>query len=259
MKNVYKDSIVLIGPVGAGKSLLAQELSLATGLPVISSDRLRHLIGLSQIKDTDISKLDEKQQREFADLLKFWDVLLKVGFSEKKLSNFYSKHGFNKELSQEIDKKYGPIGWHFYQKQFELELLRYITSKLKQPVILDLGAGMTISLDKDYQKIAQKMLIEDKKLYNACFNKKISFDFKDIKKELKKFQNVVYLQLPKDYKTKMTKAANDKLNDIFLSTKQYEELSKMTINVDGLINGNEKNKAKAESLVGEIIKAKSKI
>ena len=254
MKSVFKDSIVLIGPVGAGKSLLAQELSLATGLPVISSDRLRHLIGFSQIKNMDISKLDVKQQQEFDELLKLWDLLLKVGFSEKKLSNFYSKHGFRKELSQEIEKKYGPIGWHFYQKQFELELLRYITSKLKQPVILDFGAGMTISLDKDYQKISQIMAREDKNLYAACFK---IFSFKDIKREVGKFQNVVYLQLPRDYKAKMDKASKDKLNDIFLSTKQYEELSKKTINVDGLINGSEKNKEKAKSIVGEIIKEKN--
>lgn len=258
MKNVYTDSIVLIGPVGVGKSLIAQELSLATGLPVISSDRLRHLIGFWQIKNMDISKLDKNQQQEFGDSLKLWDVLLKAGISEKKLSNFYSKHGFSKELSQEIEKKYGPIGWHFYQKQFELELLRYITSKLKEPVILDLGAGMTISLDNDYQKVSQRMMSEDKNLYVACFNKKRSFSFKDIKKEIGKFQNVVYLQLPKDYKTKMDKASKDKLNDIFLSTKQYEELSKMTINVDELINGSEINKEKAKNIVSEIIKEKVK-
>ena len=177
---------------------------------------------------------------------------------QKELANFYAKHGFDKNISQEIEKKYGPIGWHCYQKQFELELLKYLTSNLKQPVILDLGAGMAISLDKDYAKIKEKMHHEDKALYERCFKEKHSCDFKDIKKTLSKFDNVVYLQLPKDYKRKMEKAAQDRLNGAFLSTKQYEQLSTLLVDVDGLVEGKEKNSKVAKKLANEIVKGKEK-
>ena len=256
MKNVYRDSIVLIGPVGAGKSLLADEISARAGLPVVSSDKLRHLMGLSQIKALDFSNLDEKQQKEFCNIAKLWETLLSVGFNEKELSNFYSKHGFDKNISQEIERKYGPIGWHCYQKQFEIELLKYISSNLNQPVILDLGAGMAISLDKDYERIKKRMRVEDRALYDHCFQ--CSFSFKDIRKALNKFDNVIYLQLPKDYKTKMEKASKDRLNEVFLSTKQYDQLSTKTANVDGLIDGNKKNKERAEIVVDKILKEKQK-
>ena len=155
-----------------------------------------------------------------------------------------------------MEKKYGPVGWHCYQKQFEMELLKCLTSNLNQPVILDLGAGMAISLERDYKKIKKETFLKDKRLYEKCFSKKCSCEFKEIKKILNKFENVVYLQLPKDYKLKMDKAAKDKLNDIFLSTNQYEQLSKTTINVDGLICGNEKNNEVAKRIVDQIVKEK---
>ena len=248
----------MIGSVGAGKSLLAEELSAATGLPVLPTDKLRHLIGLSEIKRLDISQIDGRQQRECADALKLWETLMKLGFTEKKLSHFYAKHGFDKTVSQEVEQKHGPLGWHCYQKQFEFELLRHVVTTLKQPVILDLGAGMAISLDKEYGKIKNKMLADDEKLYERCFNQQSPASFEEIKKLLSDFDKIVYLQLPKDYGNKMAKAAGDRLNKNFLASKQFEQLATMTVNVDGLIDWNKKNKEKATSLANKIVNEKTR-
>ena len=52
---------------------------------------------------------------------------------------------------------------------------------------------------------------------------------------------------------KMTVAAGDILNKHFLESGQYEYTKRITVNVDGLVQGMNRNRAKAKELANEII------
>ena len=62
-KEALQKSIVLNGPVGSGKSLLARELSSRLGYPIVSTDMLRHLVTSENLKSHHPDYL--RQLREF--------------------------------------------------------------------------------------------------------------------------------------------------------------------------------------------------
>ncbi len=271
MDKVFEESIILIGSAGAGKSLLSSQLAKQTGLPLINTDFLRHCpMDISQVEEDrkqckqSIAEMEQYlannspsvlyNETKLTDLKKnltFYDAIIDT---RKLLPNVpnYKAMGFDKNISQELKRRFGDIAWHFYQKQFETKLLQAIVQQLRVPCIIEVGGGSAISLDKDYAILAQQFAKIDQALFEKLINwKYIGFD--KIANCLRDFDHVVYLELPKDYKKTMEKAGTDPLNDLFLSTKQYEQLATHTLSVEGLIRGSMVDKTRLNEILDELI------
>lgn len=274
-KSIYENSIVLIGPVGVGKSVIASRLSKITGMPIVSTDLLRHCFSKDALKshleflEFSIRTLHEvnpelrNDERTIEKLkrLKSQEKLLKEQFKLREMFpnlKSYEDYGYHDDLSRIMLKYYGEIGWHFYEKQFENKLLADIIAQLRKPCILELGGPVAISLDKQYDVIAEKMKIRNPALFKSGFkenNKGFSF----IKECLLPFKNVILLTLPDDYKFKMMKASCDALNPHLLSSGQYDRLATKSICVESLFNEDNINNVVCDKICNKIIKASAKV
>ena len=161
-KNVYENSIVLIGPVGAGKSLISTKLGEKTGMPVITTDLLRHCPKSMEEIDTKkrqiVNRLAELDNCDSLDVDKVEIGWLKnqlwVCKRQKEMRTLlpnvpnYEEMGFDGRVSN-YARDLGLVEWHFYQKQFENQLLKSIVANMQTPAIIDMGGGMAISLDEE--------------------------------------------------------------------------------------------------------------
>lgn len=246
--NAIQKSIVLNGAAGSGKSLLARELSKTLGYPVISTDTFRHLPSQKYWNDFDLLP-QERKKLELEKLRNaFFNGSTPLHIVENELKKMreslpnvrnYEQMGFDPNVSQIIDRQFGKVAWHFYQKQFETALFEEIVENITTPVVLDLGGGMGISLDKDYKKLEEMARNVDEKKFKAIFPMRAEIGFDKIKSLLDNFPNVVYLELPNDF-FHLQKASKDPLNKIFLSTHQYEETATQTVKAEMLFDENGK-------------------
>lgn len=237
---ILEKSIILNGPIGSGKSLLSRILAKKLGYPVISADAFRHLPSKKYFQNKAFEDLNEEEKA-------FYRL-------RKLLPNVpnYSEMGFNQNIDEIIYKNFGIVAWHFYQKQFETKLLSEIFSQLQTPSIIDLGGGMGISLDRDYEYLKDKAFELSPESFDKYFPMKEYIGFRKIQDLLEKFKNVIYLELPNNYQDYMDKACNI-LNPIFMSTKQYKMTATQTISVKNLIYQTQPNWNRAEKLADEII------
>lgn len=255
-KDVYQEVIFLIGPVGAGKSLISSELGKRNNLPVITMDMMRHcpkslediLNELDKISneikkcETQLkSNPDKETKRKLNSLYNDKWICERRYEMRKLLPNLpnYEELGFNGEVSNFIRDKFGIVGWHFYQKQFENQMLQALTQQLDFACIVDMGGGMSISLDEEYSKLDKQFRQLDEDLYLKHFDlTKVGFAF--IQESLSPFKNIVELQLPKDY-SMFERASKDELNATFISSGQNHQLATMTVNVGDIIKDNHIN------------------
>lgn len=270
-KAVLDRSIVIIGPVGVGKSLSSFALGKATGMPVITTDLLRHCpktvkqIQFVQDKVRENIRTTQKELENATDDKTKKDLEQKL----KKLKNDdwvcerqkemrkilpkvpnYKEMGFNGDISN-FARSLGDVAWHFYQKQFENRMLTCIVDQLDTPAIVDMGGGMAVSLDDEYSKIAEQVSVQYPDQYRDNMNMDyVGFDI--ICRELAKCPNVVNLVLPQDYKNMDKAKGNQTLNDKFVSSGQFEKLANISIPVDGLINGNTYNPEVLKQIVDKI-------
>ena len=216
--NALEKSIVLIGPVGAGKSLVSEALSRYNDMPVIELDDLR-----------------------FANT------------KHPLLPNIrnYNEMGYDPNIADYLGQMYGPVAWHMYQKKFEIELFNQVSQQLKVPCIISTGGGAPISLEKDYEIWFNRLQNIEPELFAKSFNLK-QISAAKTAETFKKFKNRVYLQLPYNYEQTMTKAAKDKLNKGFIGTGQYDKLATHTINVGGLVKGNSVDQYTLDQIVNDI-------
>ena len=266
-KDVFENSIVLIGPVGAGKSLLSSKLGERTGKPVITTDLLRHCPKsmeeidarkdyidrrIQELEILEGSSTDKKIQEDLVRLRNESWVCSRQKEMRALLPNVpnYEELGFDGRVSN-YARDLGMVEWHFYQKQFENQLLKAIVENLKVPAIIDMGGGMAISLDDEYEDIAY-----DLQAFNpVMFQRYVNMDnigFNHIQNALAPFKNVVELVLPEDYKESMEKASLDKLNDKFISSGQYAKLATKHVSVEGLISEVDYDEKKADEIVSGI-------
>ncbi len=263
-KEIAQQSIMLMGPVGAGKSLLSQNLEKRTGKLAITLDIMRHCPKhiedimaeketaerkIIVIKDMLSAETDPKRiaelEKQLASTKNFSGVCtqrLAIRQALPKLPN-YEEMGYNENVSravQDIARQNGlnpHIAWHYYQKQFENDMLEALIKQLQQPAIIDLGGGVPICPTKDYQIIydaakKQGLNIEKYMPKPEVLEKQTNEVFSAFPKE-----NIFYLELPKDYKKTMEKAGNEPLNDVFISTGQYQERAGEIIKVGEMIEG----------------------
>ncbi len=218
----FEKSIVLIGGVGAGKSTISNVMARKKDVPVISIDAFRRLPKLDVLE----ARLNDPNFPDKEAIKR--DILLRKQFPTIKS---YEDFGYDAEFSKQMQEKYGPIGWHFYEKQFENLLMEHIFETLEGEYIFDTGGGATVSLDKDYELLRAKMSEEELKKFP--YMDKIGFD--KTKQILKKFSRVCYVKLPHDkamWGERAKQAERD--NDMFLSTGQYEQLATDSIEMEGI-------------------------
>jgi len=269
---VLNKSIILVGPVGVGKSLISDKYSQLSGLPVITTDMMRfcdrnienikkeqhiYIDEIAKLESEIINCSDQNQKEQLKakqrDLRnKEWVCRRQIEMRKlfPNLPN-YDDMGYNESVSQYLRENFGQIGWHYYQKQFENQLLTAILEQASTPCIFDMGGGMTISLDKDYAILDKKFRELNEDIYLKYFNLD-QIGFQHIDRALEPFKNVISLQLPANYKSNMQKAGNDELNPLFISTGQYDNIAKYHIDTTGLIQDSTPNIEKISHILQQI-------
>lgn len=270
-QNVLNRSIVLIGPVGAGKSLISSELSKVSGMPVITTDLLRHCPrSIDEIQnrqarirarinelsgawhkttDVDARRAIEQELNHFRNEDWVCDRQIEMRNLLPNLPN-YEDMGFNGEVST-YARSLGELAWSFYQKQFENQMLAGIMEQLSTPAILDMGGGMAISLDDDFAVLAEQLYEKSPQLFEKYIDMNwIGFDH--VKREISKCPNVVNLVLPTNYASMDKANGNQNINNRFIASGQYEQLATMNIPVEGLVAGNSVNRDRLGQIVNTI-------
>ena len=163
------DNIIIIGPIGVGKSTVAPEVARRTGKTHVDMDTLRRKI--------------------------------------------YALTAFSEELAEKAYDNGGIIGWHDYQKPFELFAVKTLLEQHKNAVI-EFGGGQSV-----YTDAAQA----------------------DTFLSLIKDEPFVILMLPCEdserSKKVLSKRARNKgeriLNDIFITSETNKNAAKYVVYTDG--------------------------
>lgn len=268
-KKAPKGTTVLIGPMGVGKSLLARELSKKTGMPVFPVDIMRHcpkkieqieqyrhdtmldVIGIkAEIAEAKKAGLDgrvqdlRKELREKENFISVCERRKELRAQYPDLPN-YEDLGFR--MSDEVGlinkaKECGMdpnIVWSYYQKFYEIEFLKQIPVHLTQPVILDMGGGVPVVLQKEFERCEYKarlLMISKSQLRSV-----IPYTPTEMQVELNKAfenfdkSNIVSLHLPKGYETQDRRSARDKLTAGFIASGQYDERAGVMVETTGMV------------------------
>lgn len=244
---ILKESIVLNGPIGSGKTLISCALECATGMKVIHLDTMRFLHSADMYRfiiDNETDPFEIKKAK----------VLLSVREAFPKIRNF-EDFGYNGSVARIFRKKFGHLGYQVYVKQFETMLLEEVLKRIKEPCIIDMGGTFGISIEEKYKSLLQILLKEEPGLVYENINFDY-IDFEKIKKFLNSFGHVFELRLPEGYKNKFLKATNSEFNDVFISSGQYEATATDVISVEGLVSSvdgkDEINMTRLDQIVKEI-------
>ena len=166
---IMSDNIILIGPIGVGKSTVAPEVARRTGKIHIDMDTLRGQI--------------------------------------------YALTDFSEELAEKAYDNGGIIGWHDYQKPFELFAVKTLLEQHRNSVI-EFGGGQSVYTDAN-QADTFLRLVKD--------------------------ESFVILMLPCEDITRSTKILGARarnveekiLNDIFISSETNKKAAKYVVYTDG--------------------------
>ena len=253
--DIYKKSIIIEGPTGIGKSAVAERLSITTGLPVISFEALHHcpqetsiIHCKAQMLDRYIEELEqkipfagiydktwmnmhlEKYKRERAEC----DKQLLARKILPKLP-CYEDLGYNANIAS-IMHKFGYMGAHLYETQYEAQIIRTLLSTIKVPIILDLTPTATIAL-ADIKTESTEKLLKNSFIRDYVDMKYTSFY--PIRKAVRPYENIVFLRSPK-----LDNLPTDKLfslDQVYSQSKQYHALATTTIDADGLVENGKTN------------------
>jgi len=280
----YNNSFVMVGPAGVGKSVVSRELSKKTGLPVINFDILRGCPRTTEEIDSrittiknQIKMIDMEIDKDSNDAVRFSLIKKReslqneiwVNEERRKLRELmpnlpnYDDFGYSGDVSEFLRSKFGDVAWHYYQKQYEQLLLEGVCEHFNGPAILDLGGGLPISLDSEYDKLRETFLELSPELYYKHFNHLDKIGFDKVKSVIDRFDNVTYLKLPQDYSRHGTRASKDKLNQLFIASGNFETLATNIVPVDNLFVQDENNNPKLnieglESIVDNVIRGRVK-
>lgn len=255
-------SIVLVGPIGVGKSIVAEELAKQTGLPHIWADTfrecpkdLKEIQSIVELYKNRIENL-EKQIAECSDDERKKNYLIELDEYKRYLwreNNFleqrrllpdlpnYFDFGFDPRVANYFKNMFGVGAWHMYHKQFENMLLEEIVKRIDFPCILDLGGGMGACPEKVYHETLQNIeSCKTKFLTKEKLNSYLNLDkikFSIIENSLKDFGMVV--ELVNSGKTSSQKMQNEKeLNDILSCSKDYDRLANYKVDTAKMFDKN---------------------
>ena len=277
-QRVLNKSIVLIGPVGAGKSLISSELSKVTGMPVVMFDLLRHCPKtveeiehrqvrikekIQELSNAFNSTTDAEARNAMGQELRHFRNEDWVCDMQKDMRRLlpnvpnYEDMGFNGEVSN-FARSLGDLAWNFYQKQFENQLLEAVMNQLQTPAILDTGGGVAVSLDDDFAVLAEQLYDKYPDVFSKYMNmNNIGFDI--IQREMSKCPTVVNLVLPNNYASMDKANGNQNINDRFIASGQYEQLATLNVPVEGLVEGNSVNRDRLGQIVNTIQASQNRV
>lgn len=227
LQEILSKSIILNGPMGSGKTLIASELASITGMKALHLDTMRFL------QDKELIQWQIEQEQD-EDELKRHKLMLSIRKDFPKIKNF-SDFGFSSEVSKKFGSFFGVFGKYVYKKQFDSMLLEDVLKKIEEPCIIDMGGTMGVSLDEKAKSMLEILAKESPDLVYENINYQY-MGFNKIKNFLGKFSNVIELKLPEDYQEKNDKASRSELNQFFIESGQYSETATASISVDGLIS-----------------------
>ena len=241
----YKNSIVIIGAVGAGKGLVSKALARKLNMEVINCDEFRHLPSIKEIKRV-LSSHDIPPR--------IHDEFLRYKHLREKYPNIknYKDFGFKRDVSEYLKHNFGDTAWHFYQKAFENFLMQEICENVSGAVILDTGGGMPISFDEGYKTLQNKFISLDKKLFFKEFNHLDHIGKHITDAIFGNFENIIYLQMPEHKSQRSTKANENSFNKIALHSGDYDRLCTHKIHTDNLFSGNNHSDVRLNQIVCEI-------
>lgn len=241
----YDNSVVIIGGVGVGKSLVSNRLSAVTGLEVVNVDEYRHLPTIKEIKKVlGDPHLPPPRRDEF----------LHYKHLREKHPNIrnYRQFGFKPEISQYLEHNFGKVAWHYYQKAFENMLMQDICENVSGAVILDVGGGMPVCLDREYDRLRAKFESLDRKLFYREFNH-LDWVNKEVTHGIYTgFKNVIHLETPEHKSDRSDRALDNVLNRYFLASMDYEKVARTTIDTTGLFVGGKYVDSKLDSIIDTI-------
>ena len=275
-EQIFNDSYVLIGPMGSGKTLISGRLGEKMDMPVLTLDMLCHCP--HKIEDLEIERENLKQNQlslkyerdlcvsreEFDDLSRqinniendIWVCNRRIAMRKilPNLPNFRDL-GFKGEIADYLDQNFGENARLFYRKQFEIKMLQSLVEQLPCPCVIDMGGTMTVALEDEYREMANYFQSLNEQLYNENFDLKVC-TFDNIKQILQPFKNIIALQLPANYEQTASRAAQDRNNQKYIASGQYESLATKTIDVSGLVQSGEINREKLHNILNEITSQK---
>lgn len=241
----YNSSVVLVGGLGAGKSLIARTLSKKHNVDYITVDEFRHLPSLKEIKQ--VLGNPNTPPRKHDEFLHYKHLREKY----PTIKN-YDDFGFKMNVAEYLRHNFGIVAWHYYVKAFENMLIEDICQKVNGTIILDTGAGFAVSLDDHYERLKQKFESLDKKLFYKEFNH-LEYVGKDVTYNLfKPFKHVYYITIPEDKMLRSEKAQEDSFNKYTLHSGDYERVSTSTIDATGLFSTNPYNDSALHGVVESI-------
>ena len=277
-KPAAKEHIVFCGPIGVGKSTLSRPFASKTGLAVFSLDRLRNLSHIplihseiesirKELLETDKALLREFDPEKFAALkkdrnslredLEMWEAQLQLREDPRIGDSFknYDDMGYDFRLvckMMDIAKENGMdkhIAWHYYQKYFEIQMIKQIAAQLDEKAIIDLGGGMPVVLVDEY--LAFEHLLEGMGKEGRDILAAMPMRAKDMLKATREAMSafdkskVVSLHLSPTYSEREIdgkpnpdyndKAARCTLNPKFIETAQYDEVAGIVIETQGIV------------------------
>ena len=257
----YKNSIVLIGPLGVGKSLVAKRLAKKTGMRIVSTDNFRFLPNFEEIKKLIIDPLNKDNEKIISRVRPIgtpYEVFkLRVEF--QNVPNYYEL-GYKDEVNSSLAI---PYEREIYQTQFENALFDGIYKNINGPVILDTGCGSVIETDKRYLSYLKshdefteilKQNSPQVRYFSDSANKEI----------FQPFLNIVYLSYPQDDALLSKKAAEDEdrtySNEISRGHhKQHKAMATQTIDTSGLFENGGVCDSRLDEITNEILSQKVKL
>ena len=242
----YKNSIVLVGGVGAGKSLVGRAISRKTGMEQLTLDEFRHLPLMPEI-DRVLNDPNLPPRRR--------DEYTRFKYLRARYPNIrnYEQFGFSVSSSQYLEHHFGKIAWHYYNKAFENMLLQDVCANVSGAVIIDTGGGMPICLDEEYAKLRDKFESLNKGLFYREFAHLDMVSKEVTHAPYKEFSNVLYLKTPENRVDKSARANDDILTRYFESSGDYNRVSTMTIDTTGLYTDGKPNMNHLDNITNQII------
>ena len=223
----YNNSVVLIGAVGAGKSLIARTLSKKYGIEYITLDEFRHLPSITHINNV-LNNVNTTPKK--------YDEFVRLKELREKYPNIrsYDDFGFNMYAAEYLRKNFGIVAWHYYVKPFENMLIKEVCEKVNGAIILDTGGGFAVSMDSRYLELKSKFESIDKELFYKEF-KHLEYVGKDVTYNLfKPFKHIYHITVSQNGIS--DKAKENDLNNYLLQSGDYEKICTDTIDTSGLFS-----------------------
>ena len=257
-KQVYKNSIILIGPSCVGKTLISEELSARTQMPVFSVDDILFFLAEMRnngLKNTSLGRAKYKKlQQHFAYSYKPIKITKrdkeKVDYLNESIDRLIEKYQiydeyFELKRYKDFYDNYWEIGSALAEtdisNEFSVYLSQVYTTILIQDIIdgLDVPAIIDVSAPDGWFSLDYKPNEHDKKILDRLgFHFNFEETLADHHEIFSKFGQKVFLQPGIDYKQRQTSEYSG--NDVLVNNlDRFHHYADLMISVNGLFYDSE--------------------